>query len=555
MRLESGSAAARARELAWIALPFLAYLALLRRLWFDAPIGDDFFAILDVTMRLQDARSPGEWLQLLFSQHNEHRIVPTRLAVWLMAEVLGQVNFRFIALIGNLGLAAILFVLWLEFRDRVGAMLVAAAGFLLCQMTYYEGALLSMAACSNIGVLAFAVASFHFALRPGTGNAAAGLVLGLLATVSQANGLFALPVAAVACAILGPRRRAWVYAAVAIVAWALYMGSYQHPSYHASPLAALGRPVETLHLFVIIVGGLAPGPLLATAFGVVMLATIAWLAFGGFWRRRPAIAACVAFILLSAAAGAVARVGFGVFWASRYAVNSSCLAAIVFLLLAERRTWTAFPARAIVLVAAAIASLSLSWLVWPQAMAYSFRGRLLARPVPDSPQVRLADRYFGVNFPNDDIARDFLSRAEARKLYGPREVPVFGAELRASQAPPFPGRQGGNLDSLEVAGARVVVTGWSDLSATLRGRTFTAHSPETPRASSLTIVGRTDMAVGAGRPDLLFSGFRWEGQYDSEEQARRAASSLCLLVQAPGYPPSALPHNSACGAVPGEPKR
>jgi hypothetical protein len=467
-----------------------------------------------------------------------------------MAEGAGRIDLRMLVLLGNLGLAAILVVLWLQFRDRVGAPLVAAAGFLLCHVTYYEGALMAMSALSNIGVLAFALACFHFAMKRGGANAAAGLAFGLLAAGSLANGLFALPVAAAACALRRQWPRAAAYGLVGLALWPLYMAGYEHPSYHASPLEALNRPLDTAWLFVVTVGGMAKGVWRATAFGAVLLAALAWLALGGFWRRRPAIAAFVAFILLSIAAAAVGRIGFGVFWASRYAVNSSALAAVVFLLVTERRSWTPAAAR-LAVAAAAMASLLVSWIAWPAASELAFRGRLLAKPLPDSPAMAV-EPYVGLNFPNYDIGTGFLARAEARKLYAARGVPVFAAELRASQAAPAPGRQGGALGTIEVAGARVVVTGWTDLTALLRGRVFTAHSPGRARASALAVLGRTDIAVATRRPDLLFSGFRWEGEYESADEARRAAGNLCLLVEAPGHAATALLGNDACGPVQGE---
>jgi hypothetical protein len=546
VRQEESNLGARVRDLTWIAIPFLVYLVLLRRLWFDAPIGDDYEAILDGTMRLLDAPSLGEWVQGLVRQHNEHRIVVTRLVAWAMAELIGRIDFRMLILIGNLGLAALIFQLWIEFRDRAAAPLVAAAGFLLCHMTYYEGALLSMAASSNIGVLVLALACFQFAVRPGRWSLAFALAFGVVAAGTQANGLFALPLAAGACALRGERLRAGLLAAVALLVWSLYFANYQHPPHHGSPLEALRHPLAAAQLFVVIVGGLAPGVWPATVLGAALLAALAWLAFGGFWRQRPAIALWVAFILLSAAAAAAGRIAFGVFWASRYAINSSCLVAVVLLLVATRRDWPGRQAIA-ALVVAAIVSLGISWVIWPHAAAYSFRGRLLAKPLPDSPAV-VAEPYFGVIFPTD-WAGPVLARAEARNLYNAREVAVFAARLLASPSPPAPRRLGGALEKVAAEGTRVVASGWTDLAATMPGRTFTAHSPEVPRSSSLALVARNDIASLTGVSLLVFSGFRWEGQYPSEEQARRAARDLCLLVEAPGYGPTALPGNDACGPV------
>ena len=117
MRHESDNAGKSASGLAWVALPFLVYLTLLSRLWFDAPIADDYSAILEGTMRLMDARTFSESLQVLLSQHNEHRIVITRAVAWTVAKIGGDIDFRVLVLLGNLGLAAIIALLWSQFRD------------------------------------------------------------------------------------------------------------------------------------------------------------------------------------------------------------------------------------------------------------------------------------------------------------------------------------------------------------------------------------------------------------------------------------------------------
>jgi hypothetical protein len=219
----------------------------------------------------------------------------------------------------------------------------------------------------------------------------------------------------------------------------------------------------------------------------------------------------------------------------------------------SRREWSAVSSAG-VLATAALASVAFSWIAWPAASEYSFRGHLLAKARPDAPAL-VTGTYFGLNFPNYEIGRGFLARAEARGLYRAREVALFTAGLRDSTAPPAPGRQGGAMESLTVAGPRLAIVGWTELPASFRGRSFTAHSAEVPRSSALDVHERTDIAVALRRPDLLFAGFRWEGQYESEAQARRAARDLCLLVEAPGYPPSALLANAACGPVRENPTR
>ena len=544
MPLEASKVKANAGELAWLALPFLAFLALSSRLWFNAPRQDDYDALIGGTMRLLDAGSFAEWWNALVWPHNEHRIVLTRAAAWIMAKVGGSIDFWWLALLGNLALGAILMLLWAQVRGRVGPPMLAAAAFAVCQLSYFESATLAMGAWSNLGVLAFAFATFHFALRPGRGNATLGLAFGLLAAGSQGNGLLALLLAAIACFVGDLKPRAALYGAAGCIVCLLYSIGYQTPAQHGSPFDALNQPLVAAQLFVMHVGAIAPGRWPATVFGIALLGLLASLAGRGYLRDRPTLATFVAFILLSAAAAAVARVGLGVHWASRYAINSSCLVAVALLLLAAQRGWGAGASwRA--LTACAMGSLIVSWAIWPHASMHAFQGRLLVSPLPDSPAA-VVEPYVGVYYPYPEVARRLLAEAEQHGIYHVRDVPVFATQLRTSLEPVQAARTAGMIESVRVNGAEVVVDGWTEVPATVRGRSFTASAPEVPRSTSLAIVGRTDMAIRTGRSDLLLSGFQWKGSYESEAQARRAAKKLCLVIEAPGYMPAALQRGQNC---------
>jgi hypothetical protein len=532
VRIESSPIRTGARDLAWIAVPFLAYLALLQLLWFNAPVWDDF-EVLDGTVYLMGAHLPAERLAFLFSQHNEHRIVVTRALAWAAAELAGgRVDFRVLTLIGNLALAGLLVLFWAEFRHRVDGWVIAASGFILCQLTYFQGALLSMAAISNIGVIAFAFAALRFSMHPGSANLGWALAFGLLAAGSQGNGLFVLPLAAIGCALRGARHRAWLFAGVAIVTWILYLATYHRPPNHPSVLEALRHPVDAIHLFVVFVGGLAPGVGPATVFGALLLGALGWLVARAFWKEQPAVALWIAFIMLSAAAAAASRVGFGVFHASRYAINSSALTALVFLLLAASRRWTPQSSRNAFLAAAA-GSLALSWLVWPDAAANSAQGRLLAKAIPATPDVR-SDAYFGVAHPGPHYGIEVLTSAEVRGLYRARPERVFASATRHEPGPPPAATVFGHVDLVQVAGPRVTAVGWTDVTAQAQGRVFVTYGPEAPREARVTATSRSDLAPMA--PRLVFGGFRWEAEYTSPEQAARAAQALCLQLEGPGLP-------------------
>jgi hypothetical protein len=542
--------------LLWASLPLLLYAFLLHHLWFNAPVWDDYEAILDSTMRLMDASSAKEWLATLAGQHNEHRIVVVRLVAWAMAKLSGTIDFHVLVLIGNLPFVGILVLAWTEFRDELPAPLFAAAAFLLLQLSYYEAALMATTALSNIGVLFFAFACLAFALRAGRLTAAWTILFGLLAAGTLASGLFALPIAAGGCAIAGKRRRAWLFAAAAVALWICYFRGYTQPPNHPSLMVALHDPFAAMQLFLILFGGVIPGRWAPIGLGAIILIVVAWLARKGVWKAHPTWALWIAFLLVSAGATVVGRAGFGVFDASRYKLYSSCFIALAFLSACTLiRPWSR-RMLAFAVVACAAVSFAVSAMSWQRAKDYSFSGHLLAKAVPASPDVS-ADRYFGILHPNIVWATPVLVETERRGLFSPKEVLVFPSSIRMMSALPSPARVAGHVDDVHAEQNRLVISGWTDIQATIPGRVFEVFPADgAPSALHIAATARAGVAEFTGESRLVFSGFRIEAEYPSEAQARAASSTLCVAVEAPGYPTAVLTRgNVSCALAEGtEPK-
>jgi len=437
----------------WIGVPFLLYLVLLRHFWFDAPIWDDYDAILRDLMRMQDAASPREWLGFLLIQHNEHRIALARLTAWSMAAVAGHLDFRLLALAGNAGLLGILLLAWAEFRDRLPAPVFAAAACLLLQISYYEASLVSMSALSNIGVVFFAFACLFFAQRDGAIPVVATLALGAFAAAAQASGLFALPLAAALCAIRGRKARAAVAAACAALLWVLYFTSYARPVGHPSVFAALTHPLQSIHFFFVIVGSVVPNRSFSVALGSALNIALAWALRRGLSKVSPTAVAWSAFILMSVAATVVGRVGFGVHHAPRYALQSSCLAVIALLAVAALVGPLGARQAFRLAGAAALASVMITIASWSEASAYSFHARLLARGVASSPDVR-SDPWFGVMYPDRVRANGILAEAAKRGLWSAREEVLLPTSVRIAANPPPEAPFAGAVDRIAQEGAR-----------------------------------------------------------------------------------------------------
>ena len=523
----SMAASNRLQYIAWIAAPLAVYLFVLQRLWFNVPIWDDYDAVMWWPLKMLDAKSLTEWLGLVVEQHNEHRIAVVRIAAWAMIKA-GRLDFRVLVLLGNLTLVGFLFLAYLEFRRDVAAPIFAAAAFLMFQWSYYEASLMASAALPNIGVAVFSLACLFFALREGAAAAIACVFFALLAAGSQANGLLALPVAAVGCALAGRRKRALVFAAVAAALWSVYFIDYHKPGGHPSVLAGFSDPIGAVHLFLIVLGGMASWG--SAIPGAALVVAIAWLAKRKLWREHPTAALWIAYILLSAAAVTAGRVGFGVFHSSRYAIYSTCLAVVVLLSVCALTRLTNRAMIAAAIAWCVVASLLASWMSWPRAHQYSVNAKSLMKIVPVEGQTGMAT-YVGVLFPTYPHARHQLVDAEQRRLYDvPRQWRVYTSTVRVNASDPLPARIAGNVDEVRVKGPRLYVKGWTDVTPDYAARVFAIHGAPPASQGRVAVARRDDVVKAYGAEELTLSGFEMELDYGSPEEARAAAATLCVSV-------------------------
>ena len=540
-----GGFAARFGVLPWLAIPFAIHLAILTRFWFDTPVLDDLDCILDSMGAMANVDGIGGWLKHVFALQNEHRLAGTRLMPQVLAWMTGTVDFRVLMLVGTLFMFAVLGLMWAEFRHEATGPIAAAAAFLLLQWSYNEALLMASAATAHLGVVFFSFAALFFALRPGWGSALACGVLSVLAAYSQANGLFVLPLAGFACLLLGRRKRGVVFLAVSAAVWLMYFTGYARPPNHPSVLKALEDPVKTFQQFLIIIGGIVPVPGLAQIGGAILLGALGWVTWKGLWRRHPTVYLWIAFVLISAATVAAARVGFGLHWASRYAVNASLLMAILaFSVYSVTRPW-----RAGLDIAAAVAAGVLWCLVLAPALPAmnerSFRGHLLVEVEPGSNAPGL-ERYTGAQHPNLQHAARILDMAGRKGWYYPRRSRVELPTVTIAAVPPVAQPPAGVVDQAMPFGHTVMLRGWTDIPATVPGRKFTILPAAGMREVKVeALLPREDVAIALRRPDLLLSGFKLVARFDSEEEAKKAAAGLCLYVEAPGRPVTEILHKGA----------
>ncbi len=508
---------------------------------FNVPIWDDYDAILRSILRFEDAQSIKEWFAVLFSQHNEHRIIVTRLVARVWAALFGEVNFQYMALFGNFFLVGIYLLAWREFKQRVPPTIIGAGAFLVFQWSYFESATMGMTAISNFGVVFFSFSCLMLVMRRGVLAVTISILLGVLAAGSQANGIFALPIAASGCWFAGMRQRAFVVALISTIVFISYFSNYYHPPNHPSALEVLRHPFDGLYLFLVIVGGLFPSEIVAAFLGMGILTGIALFALHKKWREYPIASLWIIFLLLSAASAAVGRVGFGVHFASRYAIYPTCFVVILFMTY-YRFVFAMFRIPvAVVPFGAAAVSLLVTGSSWADISKRHFQGMLLTEGMPVSAELS-APRFGAMQYPDSAAATKILSDALARGLYRiPSASLLFPSSVQVAPTSPSTERNAGVIDEVKTSGSLVEVVGWTDLPANVPAREFYVFGVAgNVRARLPEVRAREDVAIHLNRRNAVYSGFAIKLEFGTEEEARRAADTLCVTVMAPNMPSTKL---------------
>ncbi len=450
-------------------------------LWLSSPVPTfDGWAIVD---HLATWHEGGYGLADLFEQHNEHRIVTTRLT-FLLDELLFHLAAWPVVLVDYALFGALAAVLaGAATRGRPGGVRVAAAALALAAMWSAAGWInlvwsfqVQWAYVHLMAVLAVAGFAAATARRGALcGALLAGACLAdALAVFSMSSGLVTvLPVAAVAIWRRAPLRLFAIFAAVHAGLAALYLHGYEPPPQRlvASPAAVLrylaplfGTPFPVSKAAAIDAGSLG----LALA-----VAALGWPTWRAVVRRRPldvpaaVLLGAAAFALAEGCATAFGRAGLAnpTQLALRYATPAELLWTSLGLLawrwLAEagrRRAAQGVAALAVCAVAASnLAGGTLdAWRTWSaQADAEGFN--MLAG-------VRTDERGLGIVDLPDGMQRDV-------DLLRRRQLGPFAAEETRFRAPlnslsgSSPGDLpacAGRLDDVSVRGGSVArVQGWT----------------------------------------------------------------------------------------------
>ena len=200
-----------------------AFYAAILRYAINVPEVDDLMFVDSIRRIFADGTTLREVARLLVEQHNDHRILFSRLIVLADYVVEGQVNYRTLTLLGSLSVAGLLWQVYRLFRQaNLALWTVLPVALLLFQPSYQEDVWWVLCLLSHVITLFLMIIVFRLLTQSGTAAKLLALALGGLVIFSLSNGLL-MWVAVVA--LLGLTRQ-WLWAAVWLVTGVILISLY-----------------------------------------------------------------------------------------------------------------------------------------------------------------------------------------------------------------------------------------------------------------------------------------------------------------------------------------
>lgn len=221
-----------------IVLLIVVYGLMVSRFALNVPKMDDFIQFLGYQHYLAQSASLKEQLLLFLSQpawdggpQTEHRIAVARLAMFFSQALFGAINFTFLIVLGNVFLVFLFVLLSWHSPYRSNRIVVVPVAILLFSLIHYEASFWSSGALLYYPAAFFSLVAFHFLAD----NRAPSLVVpasaagGILAILSQSNGLIVFPVVTFALGLAKRYRMALLFLLFTVLSFWLYFWDFSRP--------------------------------------------------------------------------------------------------------------------------------------------------------------------------------------------------------------------------------------------------------------------------------------------------------------------------------------
>lgn len=291
------------------------------KLNFPFPCLDTFDAIFDFANKFFSTNSFLERITLLFSQHNEHRMIFSRGLTVLSIVLTGKIQLQYLTFIGNICLVGLFILFNLSvYKIRNKTLLIPViVALLLFQPQAWEVFVQAEAALSYFTVIFFVFLAIFLLAKKGRLAFILSLFSGAIATFASGNGMFVFLAGTVL--LLDERRwkRLVFWAIFGSICVAVYLLGYKKPEYHPSILFAVIHPLKTAIYYFCFLGsspfslffkGAEFNLFLSFIIGVLFSAFFLYLIVIKYFRRNIILFSLLFYVFFTALSIAIGRAGF-----------------------------------------------------------------------------------------------------------------------------------------------------------------------------------------------------------------------------------------------------
>ncbi len=290
----------------------------------NLPTGDDIYT-MEIFNQLQTAPTWWNKVQLLFSQHNEHRILVTRLVALLQYAISGYVDLRWWIIVGNLSLLLIACLFYKNIASD-SWLFLPIVFIIICPASNTLAAMQN----ANLFSVAFGLASLHFALKntkPSFDFYA--FLFAFLAIFSNGGGFVSFGL--MGCIFLFQRRYQLlaIWAIYGLIIFTGYFWNYEKIYRHPTTEKLFEQIPKAARFLIAFAGSIAFSPRLAKITGIVFLGLFGYIIYRRYYLRNPFIFLCFTYGIAMTFLTSLTRYehGFNTALSERYSIYSMLMSA------------------------------------------------------------------------------------------------------------------------------------------------------------------------------------------------------------------------------------
>jgi hypothetical protein len=323
----------------FIAFPPVVYFFCVFQYAVNIPFWDDFDLLWE-TILIVHADTFVQKIDILFSQHNEHRMAFPRLILQYIYFIFGNVDFKAAQVVGNTAmlLMGILFFKFLPPSSKKLVLFIPIT-LLLYDLQNWKNMTWTIGVLSNYFVLCFAGYSLFFIKENSNFKLFAAFSLAVLATYTQGSGIGVLLIGFLYFIFFKKKRKSIIWFTGSLIILFCYFLNYEKPSYHPSVWDSILNPGRLLaYLFSLTSSVVSFGNHTASfIIGLAFLLYFLELTRRKYYLKNVPVYMFMTYIFMVAAMAALTRSPMGIeqAFSPRYTIISTILLILVYISIVE----------------------------------------------------------------------------------------------------------------------------------------------------------------------------------------------------------------------------